>query len=170
MRRTDGKPERVRRDRTEVSRTRRHGQQLRLHQELQIRRASGNRRAALLPGAAEGRLEGRARDRSCARIAPTPVLLEQTGLGERLSYRGGALTRRPSRRRPSVTGKPLDLSRPGFEISFELRPDATRSARNYVGDLLPDAAQNVREAVMLLTSELVTRAVRQRPSGFAEPA
>jgi anti-anti-sigma factor len=115
--------------------------------------------------------ESHACDFSLTRVqVPVQRLFEQTGLGERLSFRGRVLTRRPSRRRAGASGQPLDLARPGFEISFDLRPGATRSARNYVGDLLPNAAQNVREAVMLLTSELVTRAVRQRPTGFDEPA
>jgi anti-sigma B factor antagonist len=115
--------------------------------------------------------ESHACDFSLTRVqVPVQRLFEQTGLGERLSFRGRALTRKPTRRRASSAAKALDLSRPDFEISFELRPDATRSTRNYVGDLLPDAAQNIREAVMLLTSELVTRAVRQRPTGFGEPA
>jgi anti-sigma B factor antagonist len=115
--------------------------------------------------------ETHACDFSLTRVqVPVQRLFEQTGLGERLSFRGRALTKRPSRRRASATGKPLDLSRPEFEISLDLHPGATRSARNYVGDLVPDAPQNVREAVMLLTSELVTRAVRQRPPGFTESA
>jgi anti-anti-sigma factor len=108
-------------------------------------------------------------DFSLTRVqAPVQRLFEQTGLGERLSFRGRVLTRRPFRRRASAAGKSLDLSDPKFEISLDLHPGATRSARNYVGDLVPDASQNVREAVMLLTSELVTRAVRQRPPGFTE--
>lgn len=115
--------------------------------------------------------ETHACDFSLTRVqVPVQRLFEQTGLGERLSFRGRVLTKRPSRRRASATGKPLDLSRPEFEISLDLQPGATRSARNYVGDLVPDAPQNVREAVMLLTSELVTRAVRQRPPGFSEAA
>jgi anti-sigma B factor antagonist len=115
--------------------------------------------------------ESNACDFSLTRVqVPVQRLFEQTGLGERLSFRGRALTRRPSRRRAPAGETRLDLSRPDFDITFELRPDATRSARNYVGDLLPAVEQNVREAVMLLTSELVTRAVRQRPSGFDEPA
>jgi anti-sigma B factor antagonist len=115
--------------------------------------------------------ETHACDFSLTRVqVPVQRLFEQTGLGERLSFRGKVVTKRPSRRRASATGKPLDLSRPEFEISLDLHPGATRSARNYVGDLVPDAPQNVREAVMLLTSELVTRAVRQRPPGFTESA
>lgn len=115
--------------------------------------------------------ETHACDFSLTRVqVPVQRLIEQTGLGERLSFRGRVLTKRPSRRRASAAGKPLDLSRPEFEISLDLHPGATRSARNYVGDLVPDAPQNVREAVMLLTSELVTRAVRQRPPGFTESA
>jgi anti-sigma B factor antagonist len=115
--------------------------------------------------------EGHACDFSLTRVqVPVQRLFEQTGLGERLSFHRKALTRRVSRQRPSATVGPLDLSHPQFETSFELRPDATRSARNYVGDLVPDVSQNVREAMMLLTSELVTRAVRQRPPAFDEPA
>ena len=119
----------------------------------------------------QGVCESHACDFSLTRVqAPVQRLFEQTGLDERLSLRGRVLTRRPTRRRASVSGKPRDLSRPEFETSLDLHPGATRSARNYVGDLLSDASQDVREAAMLLTSELVTRAVRQRPSGFAEPA
>jgi anti-sigma B factor antagonist len=115
--------------------------------------------------------ETHACDFSLTRVqVPVQRLFEQTGLGERLSFRGRVLTKRPSRRRASTSGKPLDLSRPQFEISLDLHPGATRSARNYVGDLVPEAPQNIREAVMLLTSELVTRAVRQRPPGFTEQA
>jgi anti-anti-sigma factor len=115
--------------------------------------------------------ESHACDFSLTRVqVPVQRLFEQTGLGERLSFRGKGSTRGPSRQRASATGKRLDLSHPGFEISLDLHPGATRSARNYVGDLVPEASQNVREAVMLLTSELVTRAVRQRPSGLTEHA
>jgi anti-sigma B factor antagonist len=115
--------------------------------------------------------ESHACDFSLTRVqVPVQRLFEQTGLGERLSFRGRVMTKRPSRRRASVTGKPLDLSAPEFETSLVLHPGAARSARNYVGDLFADASRSVREAVMLLTSELVTRAVRQRPPGLTEPA
>jgi len=114
--------------------------------------------------------ESHACDFSLTRVqVPVQRLFEQTGIGERLSFRGRALAKRLSHRRASATGKPLDRSRPDFDISFDLHPGAARSARNYVGDLVyADASRNVREAVMLLTSELVTRAVRQRPLALAE--
>jgi hypothetical protein len=63
----------------------------------------------------------------------------------------------------------LDLSRPSFAISFDLDPGAPRSARNYVADVIrADASQELREAVKLLTSDLVTRVVQQRRPAFPE--
>ncbi len=53
------------------------------------------------------------------------------------------------------------LAAPNLVMSLPLEPDAPRAARHHVAQveiLSPD----LRDAVMLLTSELVTRAVRQR--------
>ena len=102
---------------------------------------------------------------------PAQRLFELTGLVGRLTFRGRALTKKLSRRRASASKMPAALVRPAFEISLDLHPRAPRSARSYVRDLLSDdASQDLREAVMLLTSELVTRTVLQRTSDVVEAA
>jgi hypothetical protein len=56
---------------------------------------------------------------------------------------------------------------PNLVMSLPLEPDAPRAARHHVAQveiLSPD----LRDAVMLLTSELVTRAVRQGRPGSGE--
>ena len=64
---------------------------------------------------------------------------------------------------------PITRFRPDFEVLLDLNLDAPRSARNYVRDLLgADASPSLREAVMLLTSELVTPIVQQGTSVFLE--
>jgi len=102
---------------------------------------------------------------------PAQRLFELTGLVGRLTLHGRALTKKLSRRRASASKMPAASVHPDIEISLDLHPRAPRSARNYVRDLLrADASQDLREAVMLLTSELVTRIVLQRTSDFVEGA
>jgi hypothetical protein len=55
------------------------------------------------------------------------------------------------------------LPAPSLVLSLELEPDAPRAARHHVAAVQP-LSPDLRDAVMLLTSELVTRAVRQRES------
>jgi hypothetical protein len=57
---------------------------------------------------------------------------------------------------------PLSLFRPDFEVLLDLNRDAPRSARNYMRDLLqPADSHELRETVMLLTSEIVTSIVER---------
>jgi anti-sigma B factor antagonist len=116
--------------------------------------------------------ERRGCDFSLTRVQPPAQrLLELTGVVGRLSFRGRALARRLSRRRPTAGRMPVDLFRPDFEVWLNLDSRAPASARDYVRDLVrADASQDLREAVMLLTSELVTRTVLRRTSVLAEPA
>jgi len=96
-------------------------------------------------------------------------LFELTDLVGRLSFRGRALAKRIRRRPPSATETPVAHSRPDFEVFLDLNLNAPRSARNYVRDLLrADASPRLREAAMLLTSELVTPIVQQGISAFLE--
>jgi anti-sigma B factor antagonist len=96
-------------------------------------------------------------------------LFELTGVIGRLSFRGKALANRITRRRASATKMSVTRFRPDFEVSLDLNLDAPRSARNYVRELLrADASPTLREAVMLLTSELVTPIVQLGTSVFLE--
>jgi hypothetical protein len=64
---------------------------------------------------------------------------------------------------------PLGRLRPDFEVLLDLNLDAPRAARNYVRDLLGgDHSPELREAAMLLTSELVTPIVARGTSAFLE--
>jgi anti-sigma B factor antagonist len=96
-------------------------------------------------------------------------LFELTSVIGRLSFRGRALAKRIARRQRSATRMSVARFRPDFEASLDLNLDAPRSARNYVRDLVrADASAGLREAVMLLTSELVTPIVQQGTSAFLE--
>ena len=65
--------------------------------------------------------------------------------------------------------KSIARLRPDFEVLLDLNLDAPRAARNYVRDLLRgDPSPELREAVMLLTSELVTPIVGRGTSVFLE--
>lgn len=109
-------------------------------------------------------------DFSLARVQPhAQRLFEVAGVVGRLSFRGRALAKRVTRRQASATRMPTTRFRPDFEVVLDLNPDAPRSARNYVRDLLgADASPSLRDAVMLLTSELVTPIVQQGSSAFLE--
>ncbi len=109
-------------------------------------------------------------DFSLTRVQPPAGrLFELTGVIGRLSFRGRAFAKRLSRRRTPASEMPVGLYRPDFEVSLDLDPRAPRSARNYARDLVhADASQDLREAVTLLTSELVTQAVLQRAADVAE--
>lgn len=101
--------------------------------------------------------------------ARTQRLFELSGVVGRLSVRSRALAQRIARRHAPVARMPIDRFRPDFEVTLDLNLDAPRSARNYVRDLLrSDGSQELREAVMLLTSELVTPIVRWGASSFLE--
>ena len=93
-------------------------------------------------------------------------VFEVAGVIGRLSFRGRDLARRMTRRPAHASSTPLARSRPDFEVLLDLNLGAPRSARNYVRDLLR-ASPRLREAAMLLTSELVTPIV-QRTSAFLE--
>lgn len=55
---------------------------------------------------------------------------------------------------------PVDPLRPDLEVSLELSPYAPREARFYVAQV-GQPSPDLRDAISLLTSELVTRAVHQ---------
>lgn len=59
---------------------------------------------------------------------------------------------------------PVESARPDFKASLRLDPRAPRAARYYVAQV-DHPAPDLRDAVVLLTSELVTRAVAQCGSG-----
>jgi anti-sigma B factor antagonist len=109
-------------------------------------------------------------DFSLTRVQPhAQRLFEVTGVVGRLSFRGRAFAKRITGRHASATRMPITSSRPDFEVLLDLNLDAPRSARNYVRDLLgADASPNVREAAMLLTSELVAPIVQQGTAVFLE--
>jgi len=89
--------------------------------------------------------------------SPAHKLFDVRGTIGRLSFRGRSFAQRIARRVLSRAGAPLNLSRPDFDVVLDLNRDAPRSARNYVRDLLRvDASHELRDAVMLLTSEIVT--------------
>ncbi len=110
-------------------------------------------------------------DFSLSRVQPPAQrLFELTGVVRRLPLPGRGWAARLTRRRRASSAKaPVHRFRPDFAISLDLDATAPRSARNYVRDLVrADASPSLREAVMLLTSELVTLTVLQRTSSFAE--
>jgi anti-sigma B factor antagonist len=101
--------------------------------------------------------------------APAQRLFELSGVMGRLSVRGKGLAQRLARRHSPAARMPVDRFVPDFEVSLDLNLDAPRSARNYLRDLLgDDESSELREAVMLLTSELVTPVVRWGASSFLE--
>jgi len=57
----------------------------------------------------------------------------------------------------------VSLAEPDLAMSLHLDPYAPRAARHHVG-LVDRPSPDLRDAVMLLTSELVTRAVQQSES------
>jgi hypothetical protein len=63
----------------------------------------------------------------------------------------------------------VDLTHPDLATSIRLGPFAAREARHRVVDQLDSPSPDLRDAVQLLTSELVTRAVGQCESPFARP-
>jgi hypothetical protein len=62
---------------------------------------------------------------------------------------------------------PIDLVGPDLVISLQLDPYAPRAARYYVAQV-DRPSPDLRDAVILLTSELVTRAVQQHGSDSDE--
>jgi hypothetical protein len=62
---------------------------------------------------------------------------------------------------------PINLVDPDLVVSLELDAFAPRAARHYVAQV-DHPSPDLRDAVMLLTSELVTRAVRQCRSASAD--
>lgn len=60
--------------------------------------------------------------------------------------------------------KPIDPDRPDLELTLPLDPYAPRAARYYVAQV-DRPSPDLRDAVVLLTSELVTRAVQHTPPG-----
>jgi len=55
---------------------------------------------------------------------------------------------------------PVDLAGPDLVVSLSLDPFAPRAARHYVGQV-DHPSPDLRDAIMLLTGELVTRAAQQ---------
>lgn len=109
-------------------------------------------------------------DFSLSRVQPQAQrLFEVAGVVGRLSFRGRSLARKITRRRASATRTTVGRRRPDFEVLLDLNLDAPRSARNYVRDLLgADAAPSLREAAMLLASDLVTPIVQRGATTFLE--
>ena len=62
---------------------------------------------------------------------------------------------------------PLDLGAPDLEVSLELDPHAPRAARYHVAQV-DRPSPDLRDAVILLTSELVTRAAQYSRPGSDE--
>jgi len=62
---------------------------------------------------------------------------------------------------------PIDLGAPDLEISLHLDPHAPRAARYYVAQV-DRPSPDLRDAVILLTSELVTRATQYSRPGRDE--
>ena len=109
-------------------------------------------------------------DFSLSRAQPQAQrLFELTEVLGRLSFRGRAFANRITRRQGAATRRSSARLRPDFEVLLDLNLDAPRAARNYVRDLLRgDPSPELREAVMLLTSELVTPIVGHGVSVFLE--
>jgi anti-sigma B factor antagonist len=109
-------------------------------------------------------------DFSLSRVQPQAQrLFEVAGVVGRLSIRGRALARKITRRRAAATRTTVGRLRPDFEVLLDLNLDAPRSARNYVRDLLgADASPSLREAAMLLASDLVTPIVHRGAVAFLE--
>jgi hypothetical protein len=62
---------------------------------------------------------------------------------------------------------PIDLLSPDLDMSLRLDPYAPRAARYHVAQV-DRPSPDLRDAVMLLTSELVTRAVQHSQAGDAK--
>ena len=109
-------------------------------------------------------------DFSLSRAQPQAQrLFELTDVLGRLSFHGRAFANRITRRQGAATRRSSARLRPDFEVLLDLNLDAPRAARNYVRDLLRgDPSPELREAVMLLTSELVTPIVGSGVSVFLE--
>jgi anti-sigma B factor antagonist len=101
--------------------------------------------------------------------APAQKLFDLSGAIGRLSFRGRSLAKRIAKLEASRASVPLSLFRPDFDVVLDLNRDAPRSARNYVRDLLPsDGSHELRDTVMLLTSEIVTPIVERGTTAFLE--
>jgi len=72
-----------------------------------------------------------------------------------------------SQAREADAHMPVESVEPDFETSLRLDPRAPRTARHHVAQV-DRLAPDLRDAVVLLTSELVTRAVAQCKSGPEE--
>jgi len=109
-------------------------------------------------------------DFALARVqAPAQKLFDFSGAIGRLSFRGRSFAKRIAKRDPSPPGAALNRLRPDFEMVLDLNRDAPRSARSYVRDLLlADAPHELRDTVMLLTSEIVTPIVERGTAAFLE--
>ena len=109
-------------------------------------------------------------DFALARVqAPAQRLFDFSGAIGRLSFRGRSFAKRIAKREASGTSAPLNRSRPDFDVVLDLNRDAPRSARSYVRDLLRvDCAHELRDTVMLLTSEIVTPIVERGATAFLE--
>lgn len=68
-----------------------------------------------------------------------------------------------------MLGMPIDLGGPDLVVSLNLDPFAPRAARHHVGQV-DHPSPDLRNAVMLLTGELVTRAAQQCQASSEEAA
>jgi anti-sigma B factor antagonist len=100
---------------------------------------------------------------------PAQRLFELTGIMGRLAFRGRAVAKRIATRQAAPIRPPASRFPPGFEVRLDLNRAAPRSARNYVRDLLPaDYPVELRDAITVLTSELVTPIVERGSAAFLE--
>jgi anti-sigma B factor antagonist len=96
-------------------------------------------------------------------------LFELTGIMGRLAFRGKAVALKIAARQAGPARLPANRYPPSFEVRLDLNAGAPRSARNYVRDVLPAHCSNeLRDAVTLLTSEVVTPIVQRGTAAFLE--
>jgi|GEM_PF-1010118 len=114
--------------------------------------------------------EGYGCDFALARAqTPAQKLFDLSGAIGQFSFRGRSFAKRIAKRETPRASAPVNLLRPDFDVVLELNRDAPRRARNYVRDLLRvNASHELCDAVMLLTSEIVTPIVERGTTAFLE--
>jgi anti-anti-sigma factor len=100
---------------------------------------------------------------------PAQKLFDLSGAIGQLSFRGRSFAKRIAKREAPRASAPVNLLRPDFDMVLHLNRDAPWRARNYVRDLLRvNASHELCDAVMLLTSEIVTPIVERGTTAFLE--
>jgi anti-sigma B factor antagonist len=109
-------------------------------------------------------------DFALARVRPPAQrVLEVSGLLGRLTGRGRSNHTRHGAEEEPASAASLGARQPDLEVPLELNLAAPRSARSYVRDLLSShGSRELREAAMLLTSDLVTPAAARAPANFLQ--